>query len=169
MDLRLSTTSSLLRPAGLALAAGTLALLAACTTPTAPGGPGTQATPAPAPVSRFYFLGLCFVIGLTTSALIARHAVLAAKRLDEFVTVKGLSEREVPADLGIWPVTFTLLDNDLSKLLEQIQKSRGIVQTFLVAQGFEAGEISNAPPQIDLEAFHDKRNARLADAWKGAA
>lgn len=24
-------------------------------------------------------------------------------------------------------------------------------------------------PQIDLEAFHDKRNARLADAWKGAA
>ena len=27
----------------------------------------------------------------------------------------------------------------------------------------------NAAPQIDLEAFHDKRNARLADAWKGAA
>jgi hypothetical protein len=28
---------------------------------------------------------------------------------------------------------------------------------------------SKAPPQIDLEAFHDKRNARLADAWKGVA
>jgi hypothetical protein len=28
---------------------------------------------------------------------------------------------------------------------------------------------SKAAPEIDLEAFHDKRNARLADAWKGAA
>jgi hypothetical protein len=28
---------------------------------------------------------------------------------------------------------------------------------------------STVPPQNDLEAFHDKRNARLTNAWKGAA
>jgi hypothetical protein len=28
---------------------------------------------------------------------------------------------------------------------------------------------SKVAPETDLEAFHDKRNARLADAWKGAA
>jgi hypothetical protein len=33
----------------------------------------------------------------------------------------------------------------------------------------EAVVDNKAAPQIDLEAFHDKRNARLADAWKGAA
>ncbi len=114
-----------------------------------------DSTPPPPPQFRFHFLGLCFVTGLVAFALIARHAILSAKRLDEFVTVKGLSEREVPADLAIWPVTFTLLDNDLSKLLEQIQKSRTIVQAFLAAQGFEAGEISNAPPQINDQGEAD--------------
>jgi hypothetical protein len=33
----------------------------------------------------------------------------------------------------------------------------------------EAVADNKPAPQIDLEAFHDKRNARLADAWKGAA
>jgi hypothetical protein len=33
----------------------------------------------------------------------------------------------------------------------------------------EAVADSKAPSQIDLEDFHEKRNARLADAWKGAA
>ena len=106
----------------------------------------------PSPVRRCSVLGLAFIIGMTAFGLITRHAILSAKRLDEFVTVKGLSERDVPADLAIWPVSFTVLDNDLSKLLEQIQKSRGIVQVFLTAQGFDADEISNAPPQISDQA-----------------
>jgi uncharacterized protein len=107
---------------------------------------------SPAPSGRhfqFHFLGLCLVVGLVAFALIARHGLLSAKRLDEYVTVRGLSEREVPADLGIWPVTFIVLDNDLSKLLEQIQKSRAVVKEFLLAQGFEAGEVSNAPPILN--------------------
>lgn len=108
--------------------------------------------PSPASPVRFHFLGLCFVAGLIAFALVVRHTVISTKRLDEYVTVRGLSEREVPADLGIWPITFTLLDNDLSKLLEQIQKSRTVVKDFLTGQGFGAGEISNAPPEITDQA-----------------
>jgi uncharacterized protein len=121
---------------------------------------------SPAPSSRFLTLGLCFIVGLIAFGLITRHAILSAKRLDEYVTVKGLSEREVPADLGIWPVTFTVLDNDLSKLLEQIQKSRGIVHGFLVAQGFDAGEISNAPPQITDQADSDSDDEKKKPAFR---
>jgi hypothetical protein len=112
--------------------------------------PDTTASSAPS--AHTHFLGLAFIIGLVAFGLILRHAMLSAKRLDEFVTVRGLAEREVAADLAIWPVTFTVLDNDLSKLLEQIQKSRTIVQTFLIAQGFTAAEISNSPPQITDQA-----------------
>jgi len=78
--------------------------------------------------------------------------------------VKGLSSAKYLPTSGIWPVTFTLLDNDLSKLLEQIQKSRTIVQNFLLAQGFDASEISNAPPQLtdlaDNESDDEKRRSR---------
>jgi hypothetical protein len=110
--------------------------------------------------TRFNLFGLCFILGLAIFALIVSRAALSAKRLDEFVTVKGLSEREVPADLAIWPVTFTVADNELTPLLEQIRKSREAVHSFLLAQGFEPGEVSNAPPQIydqtDTEDSGDK-------------
>jgi len=68
--------------------------------------------------------------------------------MEEFVTVKGLSEREVAADLAIWPIAFTLSDNDLTQLQGQIQTARKTVYGFLTENGFEQSEISNAPPQI---------------------
>jgi uncharacterized protein len=93
-------------------------------------------------------LGLAFIAGMTVFGLIARHALLEAKKLDEFVTVKGLSEREVPANLAIWPISFTVIADDLAKLPGEIQRSRAAVHAFLTEQGFAATEISNAPPQI---------------------
>ncbi|HEV7402999.1 MAG TPA: SIMPL domain-containing protein [Chthoniobacteraceae bacterium] len=97
---------------------------------------------------RPWILGLCFVIGMTVFAVLAGHSLRSVKRMDEFVTVKGLSEREVAADLAIWPVAFTVSDNDLKRLQELIQSGRKTVYQFLTESGFEQAEISNAPPQI---------------------
>ena len=97
---------------------------------------------------RFWVLGLSFIIGMTIAALLVGRTVRNVKRMDEFVTVKGLSEREVSADLGIWPVAFTVAANDLTELERQIQNARQTVDQFLTDQGFEPGEISNTPPQI---------------------
>ncbi len=99
--------------------------------------------------SRFVIPSLAFVVGMAAFGFIARHTVLSAKKFDEFVTVKGLSEREVPANLVIWPIAFSVTDNDLTLLQAQIQKARTTVQQFLTEQGFKAEEFSNSPPQID--------------------
>ena len=81
-------------------------------------------------------------------ALLAGHTIRSVKRMDEFVTVKGLSEREVPADLAMLPIAFTVSDDGLTKLQGQIQTARTTVYQFLTSNGFEQTEISNAPPQI---------------------
>ena len=108
---------------------------------------------SPAPRPRFIFPGIAFIIGMAVFGLIVRHAVMSAKKLDEFVTVKGLSEREVAANLAIWPITFMVMENDLTALQQQIAAARGKVQEFLSAQGFPADETSQTPPQIqDLVA-----------------
>jgi hypothetical protein len=97
---------------------------------------------------RQWALGLCFIVGMTAFALLLGRAAREYKRMDEFVTVKGLSEREMPADLIIWPLTFSVSDDDLGKLQEQMQKARSTVHQFLQEAGFQAAEISNSPPNI---------------------
>lgn len=97
---------------------------------------------------RNLILGASFILGLALAALLAGHSLRTLKRMDEFVTVKGLSEREMPADLAIWPIIFTVTENDLTRLQEQIQSARKTVHQFLIDSGFDPGEISNSPPQI---------------------
>ncbi len=100
-------------------------------------------------IYRHWLLSASFVLGTTIPALTIGHTIRSVKHMDEFVTVKGLSEREMPADLVIWPITFTVSGDDLTALQTQIQSGRKIVAQFLTEGGFEQGEISNAPPMIN--------------------
>ncbi len=93
-------------------------------------------------------IGISFILGLALFALLLGHAARSYKRLDEYVTVKGLSEREVPANTVVWPVTFTLTEENLGKLQERLVKSREIIHAFLKESGFDATEISNSPPNM---------------------
>lgn len=89
---------------------------------------------------------LAFVTGMGLFGTILSSAIL--KTRSPVVTVKGLSEREVPADLTIWPLRFSVNDNDLSGLQRQIEASRETVRAFLRAEGFQDAEISTPPSQI---------------------
>ena len=59
-----------------------------------------------------------------------------------FVTVKGLSERQVAADYAIWPLRMLATGNDLTEVQAEIEASEATVRAFLGEQGFTAGEIS---------------------------
>lgn len=95
-----------------------------------------------------FILGVFLAIGLALAGFFIARAVESAKRFERFVTVKGLSEREVPADLAIWPIRFNVAANDLKSLQEQITNSRNTVRQFLTTAGFKDDEISTSPPQI---------------------
>lgn len=95
---------------------------------------------------RFVLPAIAFVAGMGLLGGIVSHAVLETR--SPSVTVKGLSEREVPADLAIWPLRFSVNANDLADLQRQIVQARTTVQEFLRAEGFKETEISTPPPQI---------------------
>lgn len=64
------------------------------------------------------------------------------KAYDRFVQVKGLSEREVNADLAVWPMTITITGNDLKILKTGIEAQNEQVFQFFIEKGFTSNELS---------------------------
>jgi len=113
-------------------------------------------------------LGVSLVIGLAVLGSLFRDTVLAHKRLDRSVTVKGLSEREYNADVVIWPIQFSVASNDLGQLYQSIDDQAAKVRGFLEGNGIAAAEISTAPPAItDKSAQQYNANAHAEFRYAG--
>ena len=98
-------------------------------------------------------LGVCLFAGLAVLGLLLGHAAMNVKSLERTVAVKGLSERELPADVAIWPITFQEARNDLNGLFETIQKKNELIVAFATKHGLTAAEIATNPPSVvDLHA-----------------
>ena len=61
------------------------------------------------------------------------------------LTVKGLAEQEVKADLATWNIAFRRAGNDYPELQAQIKADKEAVQAFLTKQGFAAAEVQAQP------------------------
>lgn len=57
------------------------------------------------------------------------------------VTVKGLSERAVQADLGFWPIRFVATGPSLEAARASLENAEGAVRAFLADRGFADDEI----------------------------
>jgi uncharacterized protein len=93
-------------------------------------------------------LGISVCVGLIFLGSQISNGIIHVKSLERTVTVKGLSEREVPADIAIWPITFQEAGNDLNILFSNIQEKNGFIIEFLENSGFNTEEISISPPGI---------------------
>jgi hypothetical protein len=72
---------------------------------------------------------------------------------DRKVTVKGLAEREVPADKVTWSIGTKVTGNDLPMLYEGINLQTDKIKRFLKQNGLDEKEVTINPPSIsDLEA-----------------
>lgn len=93
-------------------------------------------------------LGALLFVGLLGAAYLLSKSIVDIKMMERTVEVKGLSEREVPADIAIWPISFSMADNDLVNLYQTIEEKNGKVVEFLKAQGFKDNEITISTPAV---------------------
>ena len=61
-------------------------------------------------------LGVCIALGLAALGFQLAQGVERFRALERTVTVKGLAEREVAADVAVWPIRFSAAANDLGAL-----------------------------------------------------
>lgn len=95
-----------------------------------------------------FTLGVFMFVGLAALGFLLGKALIDFKQYDRSVTVKGLSEREYPADIVIWPIQFTAADNDLESLYHSIDGNTERIRTFLVENEIDPGAITFSTPAI---------------------
>jgi hypothetical protein len=93
-------------------------------------------------------LGALIAVGLAFAGYAVGKGFVEARALERSVEVKGLAEREVPADTAIWPLQFVIAGDELEPLVRQIEAQREAVMFFLGARGFTADEISVSAPSV---------------------
>jgi hypothetical protein len=87
-------------------------------------------------VAASIFVGL----GLAAGGWLAGRGLVTARLTDRYVTVKGISEREVRADLAIWPIRVVTADNDLAAAQARLVENLRKVREFLTAHGVDAAK-----------------------------
>jgi len=99
-------------------------------------------------------------VGLALGGWFVGHGFVKARSADRFVTVKGVSEREVKADLALWPLRLVVGDNDLSRAQTTLARNTREVMAFLARHEIDT-------TQADLQGI------RVVDVyaqqWGGAA
>ncbi|MBR3950696.1 MAG: SIMPL domain-containing protein [Bacteroidaceae bacterium] len=92
--------------------------------------------------SGLFLMGLCIQNGLENGL-----------KDERIVSVRGLSERIVPADKVVWPLVYKEVGNDLKTLSQQVNNKNKIIVDYLISKGIAKDEISIASPEIiDLQA-----------------
>src|SRR6187455_825228 len=72
----------------------------------------------------------------------AGRGVVRARLGDRYVTVKGISEREVTADLAIWPLRLVVADNDLARAQSRMQSNVAEIFQFLARSQIDTTQVT---------------------------
>jgi hypothetical protein len=86
--------------------------------------------------------------GIALGGYFIGQTIIKAKKFDRYVTVKGLSEREVMADLAIWPIQITIAGNELDQLERQLLDQTSSLTSFLKENNIDDSEITTGSPNI---------------------
>ena len=96
-------------------------------------------------------LGL-FALGIALGVSINSGLKSFAER-GRTVAVRGLSEREVEANMVTWPVMFKVIGNELPDIYRQIEDGNKAVTEYLTRNGLTADDFTvTAPDVIDKQA-----------------
>ena len=113
--------------------------------------------------SSAFILGLFVFLGLAVLGYLLADAAIRYKEYERTVTVKGLAEQEQPADIVIWPVQFTIANNDLPELYDAIEKSADKIRKYLETNGIASSEITVTSPAITDKSAQSYGNTQQAE------
>ena len=113
--------------------------------------------------SRAVLLGAVaiFAVGLTTSGYVLGDGLRRAKLAERTVTVRGVSERDVTADLATWSVSFSDEGTTLAPVQASVDQKSNAVRAFFRQAGFKPDEISDTSINASQSFDRDRKEERV--------
>lgn len=109
--------------------------------------------------SKFLMLGAVaiFATGLTTSGYALGDGLRRYKLAEHrTVTVRGVSERDVTADLATWTVGFSHQGTELGPVEQSVERQAAAVRAFFERAGFRPSEITDTDISLSREQPTDR-------------
>jgi len=86
------------------------------------------------------FTGIFLAVGIAVAGFFVSQGLLHLHGGERAVSVRGVSEREVQADMAVWSLTFTVTDNDLTAAQKNLADQGSKVEAFLEKSGLKRDE-----------------------------
>jgi uncharacterized protein len=86
------------------------------------------------------FAALLLATGIAVAGWLVGEGFARARSNEHFVTVKGTSERDVSADVAIWPMRLTASSNDLPAAHAKLEDGLAKVREFLTREGIDLSD-----------------------------
>jgi hypothetical protein len=94
-------------------------------------------------------LGLLVGAGAALGGYFVGQGFFQGRRTERYVSVKGLAERAVKADLAVWSLRFSATGADISVVSIASERDRDLVRTFIGMSGFTDREIEPLPTTVN--------------------
>lgn len=90
-------------------------------------------------------------IGLMVGGYLLGDGLLRARAADRAVTVRGLAERDVTADLATWTIAYSANANDLASAQASVDRDTNTIRSFFKELGFPADALQ--PTGVNVSQF----------------
>jgi uncharacterized protein len=104
------------------------------------------------PVTRRWFgTAAILAAGLIAGGYLLGDGLLRAKDAERAVTVRGLAERNVTADLATWTIAYSATATDLAEAQAKVRRDTQAIEEFFKALGFPADALQ--PTGANVSSF----------------
>lgn len=106
------------------------------------------------------WLGTAAVLaaGVIAGGYLLGNGLLRAKEAERAVTVRGLAERNVTADLATWTITYSDTGSDLAAVQAKVRADTRAIEDFFSELGFPASALQ--PTGANVSSYSDANGLR---------
>lgn len=102
-----------------------------------------------------------FSAALITSGYLLGDGLRRAKSAERSISVRGVSERDVTANLATWTISFSQEGPELDSVNARVEQQSTAVRRFFAAAGFKPGDVSDSGVSFDRTHVTNDQGQRV--------